>query len=113
MNQPKIERILKLMALLAGNRKYTYEELAEKLEITERSVYRYIDTFYSAGFSFSKQAGYSPRLVKIDGIKDFSNIVYFSEEEAFVMNRLFDSIDPHNALKAGLHRLEPTSVSRG
>ena len=31
MDQPKIERMLRLMKMMAGNRNYTIDELAEKL----------------------------------------------------------------------------------
>ncbi|MBR5562680.1 MAG: HTH domain-containing protein, partial [Bacteroidales bacterium] len=45
MDQPKIERMLRLMKMMAGNRNYTIDELAEKLGTSYRSIYRYIDTF--------------------------------------------------------------------
>ena len=40
MDQPKIERLLKLIALLSGTRVYNIKELSEKLEISERTIYR-------------------------------------------------------------------------
>lgn len=45
MDQPKIERMLRLMKLLASNTNYTIDELAEKLKMSYRTIYRYIDTF--------------------------------------------------------------------
>ena len=45
MDQPKIERLLRLMALMSGNVDYTVEELASRLETSYRSIYRYIETF--------------------------------------------------------------------
>ena len=45
MDQPKIERVLRLMKMMAGNNNYTVEDMAERLGISYRSVYRYhIDT---------------------------------------------------------------------
>ena len=44
MDQPKIERMLRLMRLLASNTNYTIDELAEKLNMSYRTIYRYIDT---------------------------------------------------------------------
>ena len=41
MDQPKIEHLLRLLRLLAGNRNYTIEELAEKLDMSYRTIYRY------------------------------------------------------------------------
>ena len=54
MDQPKIERLLRLMKMMAGNRNYTIDELAESLGISYRSVYRYIETFKDSGFVVEK-----------------------------------------------------------
>ena len=54
MEQPRIERMLRLMKLMSGNTNYTIGELAKKLGITYRSVYRYIETFESSGFVVDK-----------------------------------------------------------
>ena len=54
MDQPKIERMLRLMKMMAGNRNYTIDELAEKLGTSYRSIYRYIDTFKDCGFVVNK-----------------------------------------------------------
>lgn len=54
MDQPKIERMLRLMRLLAGNVNYSIDELAVKLDMSYRTIYRYIDTFKEAGFAVVK-----------------------------------------------------------
>lgn len=59
MDQPKIERMLRLMRLLASNTNYTLDELAEKLDMSYRTIYRYIDTFKSSGFAVSKSTATS------------------------------------------------------
>ena len=41
MDQPKLERLLRLMKLLTANSYLTVENIAEKLGITTRSVYRF------------------------------------------------------------------------
>lgn len=51
MDQPKISRILRLIVLMPGNRIYTVDELAAELETSQRTIYRYIDTFKEAGLS--------------------------------------------------------------
>lgn len=100
MDQPKISRILRLIVLMSGNRIYTVDELAAELETSQRTIYRYIDTFREAGFAVDKVDDYKYRLVNIGkGVKDLRNIVYFSPEEAFIVNRLIDSLDPSNSLK--------------
>ena len=54
MEQPKIERVLRLMQLLTGNVNYTINDLADKLDTSYRSIYRYLDTFKDAGFVVQK-----------------------------------------------------------
>ena len=105
MDQPKIERLLKLIALLASNRYFTLDELADKLGVAPRTIYRYIRTFNEAGFVVTTVGPYQYHMTSIgDSVKDITEIVHFSEEEAFIINRLIDSLDPDNALKAGLKR---------
>ena len=105
MDQPKIERILRLIVLLSGNRIYTVDELAAELKTSQRTIYRYIDTFKEAGFVVDKVDDYKYRLVSLGpGVKDLHNIVYFSPEEAFIVNRLIDSLDPSNSLKRELKK---------
>ena len=57
MDQPKLERLLRLMKLMTGNVNYTVNDLAERLGTTYRSVYRYIDTFKDAGFVVQNMGG--------------------------------------------------------
>ena len=40
MDQPKIERVLRLMWLLTANDTYTIEELADMLDTSPRTIYR-------------------------------------------------------------------------
>lgn len=46
--------MLQLMELLTGNTSLTVEELADWLDTTYRSIYRYIDSFREAGFTVQK-----------------------------------------------------------
>ena len=93
------------MRLMSGNTYYTIQELQDTLGMSERTIYRYIDTFKAAGFAVEKVRGNVYRLVNMKKpYPDLSKIVYFSEEEAYIVNRLIDSLDNTNALKQGLHR---------
>ena len=103
MDQPKIERVLRLMQLLSGSRRYTIEELAERLDMSARTIYRYIDTFKSVGYAVRKEGGV-PRLVKMDERDDIAQLVHFTDEEAYVVNRLIDALDNGNVLKQSLRR---------
>ena len=105
MDQPKIERLLRLMRMMSGSTFYSIQDLQNILDMSERTIYRYLDTFKSAGFAVEKIHGNVFRLVTMRRpYPDLSKIVYFSEEEAYIVNRLIDSLDNTNALKQGLHR---------
>ena len=105
MDQPKIERLLRIMQMLSGPTYYTLDDMKRSLQMSERTIYRYIDTFKEAGFSVDRIHGNVFRMVTMKRpYPDLSKIVYFSEEEAYIVNRLIDSLDNTNALKQGLHR---------
>ena len=61
MEQPKIERLLHLIRLMTGPRRYTTAELARSLQTSERTVYRYIDSFRRTHWPVSSVEG-CPRL---------------------------------------------------
>lgn len=104
MDQPKIERLLRLMKLLTANTTYTVDELAERLDMSRRTIYRYIDTFREAGFVI-KKTGEHIRLDKTSPhFKEISQLVHFTEEEALILKRAIESVDDTNVLKQNLKR---------
>lgn len=102
MDQPKIERVLRLMMMLTSNNRYTIEELSDKLETSPRTIYRYLDTFKEAGFVVSKRGQYFRLDKKSRYFKDISQLVHFTEEEAYILNSAIESLDPTNAIKQNL-----------
>lgn len=104
MDQPKIERLLRLMKLLTANTTYTVDQLAERLDMSRRTIYRYIDTFRDAGFVIKKTGDYI-RLDKASPhFKDISQLVHFTEEEAVILKSAIENIDDTNLLKQNLKR---------
>ena len=102
MDQPKIERVLRLMMLLTANNRYTIEDLSEKLETSPRTIYRYLDTFKDAGFYVTKNGPYFRLDKKSRYFKDISQLIHFTEEEAYILNSAIESIDPTNVIKQNL-----------
>ncbi len=102
MDQPKIERVLRLMMMLTSNNRYTIEELSDKLETSPRTIYRYLDTFKEAGFVVSKKGNYFRLDRKSRYFKDISQLVHFTEEEAYILNSAIESLHPTNAIKQNL-----------
>src|SRR5690606_19916764 len=87
-----------------ANHSLTVEEMAERLSISPRSVYRYIDTFRQAGFVLKKMDNY----IKLDSsspyFKDISELIHFTEEEAYILKSAIESIDDNNLLKQNLKK---------
>ena len=105
MEQPRVERVFRLMRLMTGNVYFTVEELAEKLDTSYRSIYRYIDTFKELGFAVEKIHGNVYRIVKMpSSFKDLSKLVYFSDEEAKIVCNLIENLDSTHALKSALYK---------
>lgn len=117
MDQPKIERMLRLMQLLSGNKIYTLDELSDTLDLSRRSLFRYFDTFKNAGFVVQCIGEGRYRMTTLNKeYTDLSQLVYFSEEEAIVVSHLIENLDGTNALKAGLKQklaavYDSTSIS--
>ena len=102
MDQPKIERVLRLMMLLTANNRYTIEDLSEKLDTSPRTIYRYLDTFKDAGFYVTKNGPYFRLDKKSRYFKDISQLIHFTEEEAYILNSAIESLDPTNTIKQNL-----------
>lgn len=117
MDQPKIERLLRLMQYLSSNTNYTLDEIARNLDTSRRSLFRYIDTLKTAGFSVSRVGeGVYQMTTYNKEFSDLSQLVYFTDEEAIVVSRLIENLEGTNALKAGLRRklaavYDSTSIS--
>ena len=104
MNQPKIERLLRLMKMMTANTSYSVDEMAARLDMSRRTIYRYIDTFREAGFVIKKSGNHIRLDKESPHFKDISQLVHFTEEEAVILKRAIESIDDTNLLKQNLKR---------
>ena len=107
MDQPKVERMLRMIQMLASNVEYSIDDLMERLGMSRRTVYRYLDTFKEAGFAVQKvnPSGNVYRLATMrKPFADLSKLVYFSDEEAYIVNNLMDQLDNTSPIKQGLRR---------
>ena len=104
MDQPKIERMLRLMKMLTANTTYSVDDIAERLSMSRRTIYRYIDTFREAGFVIKKSGSHIRLDKESPHFKDISQLVHFTQEEAVILKRAIESIDDTNLLKQNLKR---------
>lgn len=101
MEQPRVERTLRLMRLMSGNAYLTVNQLASRT----RSIYRYIDSLKTCGFAVEMVGNSIYLLISMPtGYKDLQKLVYFSEEEARVLTYLIESLDETNSLKSSLYK---------
>lgn len=101
-NQAKLRKMLEILLLLSGNRLYSVRDLAEKYGSSERTIYRYIDTFKEAGLVFDGRDG----VFHIDKcnseFKEISELLHFNEEEAYILSKAIHAIDDTNLIKSNL-----------
>src|SRR5690554_2312166 len=88
-NQEKITGLLRLILMLSGTKKYRMEEIKNKLQVSERTVFRYFEVIEETGFLLERGSGY--RLKKeAQDIKNLNALFHFTEEEIFAINHLLE-----------------------
>ncbi|HZH73808.1 MAG TPA: WYL domain-containing transcriptional regulator [Mariniphaga sp.] len=103
MNHSKLIQLLEILLFLSSGLKYKITEIAERFQISERSVYRYINTFREAGFIISdSRSGYYSIDKKSPYFREISELLHFSKEEAIVLQKAIHSINDENILKQNL-----------
>lgn len=92
-DQAKFQKMLEVLLLLDSDGGRTIPELSERFDISQRTVYRYFDTFKQVGFVIENANGY----FKIDKTNttaaDISQLLHFTEEEAFILSKAIHCIE--------------------
>ncbi len=109
MRLDKFDRQLRLMILLTQNRQYTLDQICDKLEISRRNLYYYIEAFRDNGFIIEKH-GMVYRLDKESPFfKEITELVHFTEDEAMTIRQLLESANSNSVqirqLKNKLYKL--------
>jgi predicted DNA-binding transcriptional regulator YafY len=101
-DQAKFQKMLEVLLLLDCQYGRTITELSERFEISQRTVYRYLDTFKQVGFVIENTNGY----FKIDKenatVQEISHLLHFSQEEAFILSKAIHSIEDTDEFKSKL-----------
>ncbi len=86
---------LRLLMLLTGNRNYSCSEIAERFELSERTIFRYLNQLEDSGFVLERKNG-RYRLAQNDRqTKDLIRLVHFSDEEAYIFFRAISSVEEY------------------
>ena len=97
LNQHKILRVLQLISYLEQGPSKTILHLAELLDTTERTVYRYFDLIRECGFDLQRD-----ELNRYFIVDERTNGVRFTQEEAKLLKELVLKHSKQNKLKDSL-----------
>lgn len=104
MDTNKTENILRLIRLLIGNRRTT-AEIAQILDCNVRTIQRYITQLRNAHFVIeSYKKGVYFLSTDNGALKEMSDLVHFTDEEAFILLKAIDSFDDNTMLKQNLKK---------
>ncbi len=102
--QAKFQRMLEMLMQLASRYGFTIKNFAEKFNMSERTAYRYITTFKDAGFIISKN-GQNYVMDRISNEnKKLSDLLHFTEEEAYILSKAIQVLDDDNIVKTNLSK---------
>lgn len=93
-NQNKIYRVLQLITLLQNNPPKSIRFMANFLECTERTAYRYIDLIKQLGFDVQKESHN-----KFFILNELPNEEHFTNEEASFLIEMVKTVGKENLLK--------------
>ena len=104
MRLHKLQKELELISLLAEARGYTVAELCERLGMSARSLYYYLDFLRYAGFTIEKSS-FAYRLDRSSPFfRKLHESIDFTEEEAVMISRMMEKADTQNPLVRSIMR---------
>lgn len=83
-----LDRQLQLIRLLAMNRHYTVDEIAARVEMGRRQIYRYIKEFNQAGFDIESRGSVHRILPSSPFVRDLTDYAYLSPAEAMLVYQM-------------------------
>lgn len=91
----KTQKLIRLLLLLVGNRRYSKEELCNKLELNERTLYRYLQDIEACGFILEReQSAYY--ITPNHYSKSLSHILHFSADELELLTSSMQVVEEYN-----------------
>lgn len=102
MRLEKFGKELELLLLLTDNNNYTAQQLADKLSVTRRNLYYYLDYFRKNGFSVVKSGVYYRIDPNSKFFKNLHNNIVFTTDEARYLRKLLDSSQKKDLMLSNL-----------
>lgn len=104
MEYTKTHRVFKLLMLLSGIRKYTLEELQQKMEVSDRTLYRDLCTIEESGFFIERENSRYRLCNDVPSNRSLQKLLHFSEEEACILYETLALIEGTSPIKDRLLR---------
>ena len=90
-DQERLQQAFRLTILLSGSRKFRRDELMERLNVSERTVYRYLRIIKNAGFILKQKEGYYWLRKEDPTLTNLNALFHFTEEEMFAIHHLLEN----------------------
>lgn len=104
MRHDHLKRELELILMLAQNRQYRVEEICDRLGISRRNFYYYMEFFSQSGFKVERNNGrYSLNRTSKFFTKLYE-LVQFTDDEVLLMRQLIENAGMESGRLRSLHR---------
>lgn len=101
-----------MLLLLSGKRRYSIAEIQERFDISDRTVFRYLETFEISGLLMDR-AEKSYRLQQdSSATRSLQRLMHFTEEEVFILEETIEKLEGESAVKKQLLRKLNTLYDR-
>lgn len=100
--QAKFQKMLEVLLMLDCKYGRTIQEISERFVVSQRTVYRYFDTFKQVGFVIENNNGYFKINKEESTSQDISQLLHFTEEEAFILSKAIHAIEDGSEQKEKL-----------
>jgi predicted DNA-binding transcriptional regulator YafY len=108
----KIDRLLGILNVLANTNRITIQELAERFEVSKRTIFRDLDTLNESGVPIVTYSGIGGGVSIIEGYKLRSNILSKNDiKNVFTALNVLMSIDESSDLTNLIAKLIPEETS--
>lgn len=101
--QNRTERMMRLLMMLSGNRRFTMQELVNRLGRSARNVRRDLSLIEASGFLLERENGYR-LLADRTANRDLKNLLHFTQEEVAILYQTLLLIEGDSAVKERLMR---------
>lgn len=92
MDKERFDRQLRLLVLLTQDRDTDIDSLSRELQMSRRSIYKYIETFRELGFVVEKRGNRYRVSPSSPFFRRITERIHFTEDEALTINQVLNAV---------------------